>query len=71
MYRLPRELLEIVVSSIGTGDDYASREDLKSLRLVTKTLTEIAAVPLFRTLPLWISLKSLQNLSDIADHPQL
>lgn len=71
MDRLPLEIIKMVVEYIDTEDDWAVREDLKSLRLVTRQLSDLVTPSLFRTIPLWISLQSLQNLSDIAEHPYL
>ncbi|KAG8530231.1 uncharacterized protein KY384_004731 [Bacidia gigantensis] len=71
MDRFPQELLKIIVDHVDCFDDHEGRQALKSLRLVSSTFSNLAAVPLFRTVPLWIGLQSLTNLSNIAEHPSL
>ena len=67
MDRLPLEVLKMVVSYLDTGvDSYVNRESLKRLRLVNNRLKVITTAPLFHTVPLWLSIDSLQSLSSIA-----
>ena len=68
MDRLPPELNKIILNYLNTEDDWSVGEDLKSLRLVTKSLSALVTPALFRKVSLWISVKSLQNLSNIAKH---
>ena len=45
--RLSQELLNILLDQVGVYDDFASRADLKNLRLVKKALAATAAPRLF------------------------
>ena len=71
MDRLPPELLTKIVDHTGTDDDHGCRRELKGIRFLTRSLSNIATARLFRTLPLWISQQSLQNLKDVSEHPQM
>jgi hypothetical protein len=64
MEKLPQEILHKIV-------ECQSREDLHKIRFVNKSLSSAAAPFLFHTIPLWISLESLDALSHISEHPLL
>ena len=64
MDRLPQELLRLIVEDV----DY---ESLESLRLVNKAFAAAAAPLLFKVIPLWIGVRSLERLTAISEHPQL
>ena len=71
MDRLPHELLKMVVDFVDEYDDFECRQALKNLRLLSRTLSKLAAVPLFRTISLWLGIDSLTHLTRIAEHDQL
>lgn len=48
-----------------------SRKDLRSIRLVNKTLDAAAAPFLYQTVAVWINLDSLTALTNISEHPIL
>ena len=64
MNRLPQELLCLIVQNV-------PYESLENLRLVNKALSDAAAPPLFKSIPVWISVRSLERLTAISEHPQL
>lgn len=51
--------------------DHLPRADLPAARLVNKDFACIAAPRLFEKIPLWISIKSLESLTNLAHHPTL
>ena len=62
---LPPEILTIITSCL-------PREDLLAARFISKIIFVDAAAPrLFRIIPLWISLKSLESLTSLALHSPL
>lgn len=65
MERLPQELLRFVVK------DIESIRDLQALRLVNKALAAAANPFLFYTIPVWLSLRSLQRLASLSEHSGL
>ena len=67
--RLPAETLNKIIDEVAVYDDYLSRADLRSLRLSCRRLAILAASRLFETIPLWISIHSLENLAAISEHP--
>ena len=64
MDRLPQELLNLIAEVV-------NYEDLEPLRLVNKAFAAAAAPLLFKVIPLWISIRSLERLTAISEHPQL
>lgn len=70
MDRNPVEVLKMVISYVDIDEGFECRKALKSLRLTCKRLSAFACPALFRTIPLWLSIDSLQNLSNIAEHPR-
>ncbi|KAL2039480.1 hypothetical protein N7G274_007752 [Stereocaulon virgatum] len=64
MEKLPQEILHKIV-------ECQSRKSLHNIRSVNKSLSSAAAPFLFHTIPLWISLESLDALSHISEHPLL
>ena len=64
MERLPQELLRLIVQEV-------PYESLESLRLVNKAFAVAAAPPLFKSIPIWVSVRSLERLTAISEHPQL
>ena len=64
MDRLPQELLRLIVQDI-------PNESLEPLRLVNKAFAAAAAPSLFKSIPIWISVRSLERLTAISEHPQL
>lgn len=71
MDKSPLEILEMIIDEMAIYNDYTSRLDLCSLRMTSKRLAETAAPALFRNVPLWIGMSSLEKLSKIAEHKQL
>ena len=71
MDRLPQELLGFIIDEVAHWDDYASRADLKNLRLSCRTLASSAAPHLFHTIPLWLSMSSLLNMVEASEHPDM
>ena len=72
MERLPREILSLLVEKIAApATDYDTWADVAALRRTSKTMASVATPAVFRTVPLWMSLKSLRNLNAIAENPQL
>ena len=61
----------MVIDYVDEFDDYECRQSLKNLRLMSRTLANLAAVPLFRTISLWLGIESLMHLTQIAGHDQL
>ena len=64
MERAPQEILQNIVQDL-------PREDLFRVRLVSKSLASASAPFLFQTISLWLSLKSLEGLTRISNHPEL
>ena len=64
MDKLPNELLAFVL----TGQ---TKRDLKALRLVNRTLAAAVTPELFNSVSAWISVRSLQNLTNLSEHPEL
>ena len=64
MDRLPQELLRLIVQDV-------PYESLEPLRLVNKAFATAAAPALFKSIPIWISVRSLERLTAISEHPQL
>ena len=64
MERLPQELLRFIVQDV-------PYESLEHLRLVNQAFAAAAAPPLFRSIPVWISVRSLERLTALSEHPQL
>lgn len=62
--KFPRELLYDIVSIL-------PRQDLFSVRLVSKTFATAATSSLFQTVPVWLGLKSLKQFKAISEHPQI
>lgn len=62
--KFPRELLYDIVKTL-------PRQDLCSVRLVSKIFATAAATRLFQTIPIWLGLKSLEQFKAISEHPQL
>ena len=64
MDRFPQELLRFIVEDV-------PYESLEPLRLVNRAFAAAAAPFLFEVIPLWISVRSLERLTAISEHPQL
>lgn len=64
MDRLPQEILRLIAEEV-------AYESLEPLRLVNKAFAAAAAPFLFRSIPLWIGVRSLERLTAISEHPQL
>ena len=64
MDRLPQELLRLIVQDV-------PYESLEPLRLVNKAFAAAAAPPLFKSIPIWLGVRSLERLTAISEHPQL
>ena len=60
----PPELVKKIV-------DYLPRADLPAARFMNKQFKAIANPRLFDTIPLWISQKSLESLTDLSNHLEL
>ena len=61
---LPPELLRCIVNHV-------DHTDLGPLRLVNRDFAAAGAPRLFEVVPLWISVRSLERLTHISEHPQL
>lgn len=64
METLPRELVRAIIRD-------QSREDLHNVRLVNRIFAAEASPFLFHTVPVWISLKSLDHFTCLSEHPIL
>lgn len=62
--RFPAEMIEAIVEDV-------PKADLPSVRFLGRKFSEIAAPKLFSAIPLWTSIKSLKNLTNLASHTQL
>ena len=62
--RFPAEIVRTILADVPNADFPAAR-------LLGKNFANIATPRLFSSIPLWISLKSLENLTNIASHAQL
>jgi hypothetical protein len=62
---LPQELLRLLLENV------KSSRDLQAIRLVNKALAAAANPFLFRTIPVWLSLRSLQSLTFVSEHSEL
>ena len=71
MDRLPTELMRHVMQHVAQDDDHVSRNALKSLRLLNQAYHTVSTPLLFKTMGLWFSLRSLENLSNVSTHPTL
>ena len=71
MKNIPAEITETIVAHVGKYDDYLSRQDLRNLRLVNQHFSQFATPVLFRTVPFWLGLSSLEHLTLISEHPQM
>ena len=71
MKYIPPEITERIVSHVGKHNDYLSRQDLRNLRLVNKNFSQFATPVLFKTVPFWLGLSSLEHLTLISEHPQM
>ena len=69
--RLPAELLHNILQRLAPSDDNVHRLALRNLRLMNRLLADLAAPLLFDTIPLWLSLQSLTNLSRLSEHEHL
>ena len=61
---IPPELVKQIVDDL-------PRVDLPAARFINKQFKAIAAPLLFNTIPLWISQRSLESLTDLSNHPEL
>ena len=59
--RFPTEIVKAILDNL-------PRADLPAARFVNKRFSCAAAPRLFSIIPLWISLKSLENLTDLSIH---
>ena len=64
MDRLPHELLLLIAQEV-------PYESLEPLRLVNRAFAATAAPHLFKSIPIWINVSSMERLAAIAEHPQL
>lgn len=72
MDRLPREILLLLVENIAPSTtNYDNWADVAALRRTSKAMAAVATPAVFRTVSLWMSLKSLRSLNAIAENPQL
>lgn len=72
MEQMPRELLDMVVDEIAKNRSFASRQDLRNIRLVNKALSQAALATLFHTIFVWwFGRQSLQDLTDLSNHPEM
>jgi len=67
MDKLAPELFKMVMQEVAElqYDDHISRGNLCNLRLVNHFFAAYIAPTLFYTIPLWVGIKSLQNLTDL------
>ena len=52
-------------------DTHTNRDALRNLRCVNKRLAVRATPKVFETVPLWTSLASMQNMTNICEHEHL
>ena len=71
MKYIPLEITEKIIGHVAKYEDYLSRQDLRNLRLVNKHFSQFATPPLFKTVPFWLGLSSLEHLTLISEHPQM
>ena len=64
MGKLPQEILQLLVADL-------TKRELFAVCLVNKALAAAAAPTLFSEIPVWISIQSLQRLTQLSEHPQL
>ena len=62
--RCPAEILKAIIEDV-------PNTDLPAVCLLNKKFSILAAPKLFSSIPLWIGLKSLGNLTNLASHTQL
>ena len=71
MNSLPQELCDEIASHLSDVEEDVTKNALVSLRLVNKAFAKAAAPILFFSIPLWLSLKSLERLVGISDDPNM
>ena len=71
MQCLPAEVLRMILSWLTAVDTYEVRCALARLRLVSKWLNDTVTPYYFHTIPLWMSMKSLENLTAVSEHSQM
>ena len=69
MDTLPQETLDLMLAPLADYSDVDSKTTLCNLRLTCERLADAVAPHLFTSVPLWISLKSLQRLGELSIHP--
>ena len=62
IHGIPTEIVKSIV-------DYLPRADLPATRFISKEFNVVASPCLFQIVPLWLSIKSLDNLTTLSRHP--
>ena len=68
---LPNELFSIILGYVHAEDTYATRCCLANLRLTCRVFADVVAPRYFKTIPLWVSLKSLQDFTALSATAQM
>ncbi|KAG8530218.1 uncharacterized protein KY384_004718 [Bacidia gigantensis] len=71
MDHVPPEVTNMIFEAVASPNDRASRKDLCNLRMVNKSFSVMGAPHVFHTIPLWIGLRSLENLHTLSQHPTI
>ena len=71
MEKLPTEIFQTLMTYIAADDTFATRCDLSSLRQTSRTLSMLIAPNYFDTIPLWMSMRHLENINSISENEQL
>ena len=62
IHSIPTEIVKSIV-------DYLPRADLPATRFISKEFNSVASPCLFQIVPLWLSIKNLDNLTTLSHHP--
>lgn len=71
LHELPVEILALVIDSLKEADTQDTKIDLFNLRRTNKHFSSLLAPYCFQSIPLWISLKALENFTALSEHPTL
>ena len=71
LQRLPADVFHNVIELLAVEDIYPTRRALAQLRRCCQSFATLIAPYCFKTVPLWMSVKSLQNLNSISQNAHL
>ena len=71
MQNLPAEILRSILAYLTAEDTHATSCALANLRLTSRSLAELVAPYHFKTVPLWFSVTSLENLSALSSNEKM